>query len=192
MTRGRFRSFWVRCGSVPWHKPSAGSVWLGCSVWPLCRPSQVRSPAPGSDTLHLSVKVRRTTWKLPDAYKHKQNSKHIQRSYTSKDLQLFPLEVQTGDPLCETLPQEMHNRASAEDCGHRQWCHFLIFRWGRCCQSPIVHVSLEGVDGEVVCVCVWMRPACLWPRGYSRASFDSELWVTGCLYRPPRKRVNNK
>lgn len=40
---------------IPWHKPWAESVWLGCSVWPLCRRSQERSPEPNSDTLHLSV-----------------------------------------------------------------------------------------------------------------------------------------
>lgn len=46
---------------LPWHKPWAESVWLGYSVWPLCRPSQERSPEPNSDTLHLSVEETEKT-----------------------------------------------------------------------------------------------------------------------------------
>lgn len=103
---------------------------------------------------------------LPQPYVERQAGSYI-----------FPPEVQRGDPLCETLPQEMHNHASATDRGHRQWCHFLISWWGRCRQGGIVRVSLEGgwQWGRVARrPSERMRPVCLWPRDYSRTSFDTE------------------
>lgn len=75
---------------LPWHRPWAGSVWLGCSVWPLCRQSREHSPEPNSDTLHLSVgdKENQRLW-VTHAHMQLHTHTHPEQSRGKKILQNY-------------------------------------------------------------------------------------------------------
>lgn len=141
-----------RC--VPWHKPWAESAWLGCSVSPLCTPSQERNPEPSSGTLHLSVEMKpiwviivNTSHYMQLACRQYTNMCMISH-FQGKDLGFFAL---TLNPLYRILPLKTGNTTTCiinglcSNCSHRQWYHFLISwldeacQWAGLCTSTAAH-----------------------------------------------------
>lgn len=162
-----------RC-CVPWHKPWAGSAWLGCSVSPLCTRSQERNPEPSSGILHLSV------GKKPKKgyYSHYLLLCAISMCTIYQHVHSFPQErffffyFCTVSPLCRIPLLKTGSTTTCiinglcSNCSRRQWYHLLISWLDEACQWA--GSTLQHTDPE--------RMPCLLasPPNYSRTSFDSE------------------